>query len=739
MPAEVTDFQRLGNTLHGMAEDAHATHLATKGLSGALNNVLATVIGLKVAMEAINVMAAHSPLVAGFKQAIQTVGRTREELLSTHYAEFDNAKKRFREGEITLDQLNQIKDRTQARLPVLNTQLALNERINRMGSVRLGMLSTELGVLAKLVALNNDFNQNLIEANASFSKRLTLIYQTFGVQAATGTSFRTATEAAAALVVYSKDTEQSYARTLKTVVELHEGLGMSIRAAAELAVVTERQVRSSFEAVGNVMAQLVDDTSLAADEAGRLASNLGRALATLRPGTAGQAFPEVLKVVGRYESALKELGGQLGAFEQLIGKMTTPEGILQAGILGIKNPELLATEAGVEQVMNSFQRYADQLLGNARGWDRQMRLEVLAQQFGISAQQANLMVQAIQRANEQQVGTISLQERFSKQMQAAGEGTRRLSNALFTLLEGTLYPVIAALNFVTNKLADGINWILGHQEVAFTVMAAIGATMLAGLKGLWGVSRALIQVAIASKFAQQALQSYATQQAVISAGGGSTGIGSLLVGLGSRLLVGLRFLVWTPLGAIITILTGIGVWAFKLWQINKESADAQKLAAIRITDLRERLGAEQKTEFYLGARFDNMTVAMGALEAMMRDLGRGTGAFAGLTASEKEVKFEQLLAEAKQAAALARYTRTMFDDPRLKSPAEEDADDEREARLQEKIEENTRKAFQDGKETARRREAAEEKERLRQQLQELRNAPSLWQENYLERRGIPTF
>jgi tripartite-type tricarboxylate transporter receptor subunit TctC len=68
-----------------------------------------------------------------------------------------------------------------------------------------------------------------------------------------------------------------------------------------LAAAPNLQVRT----VADVVAQLVDDTALAGEEAAKLATHIATAMGRLKPGMGGGALPEVVKMVGRYEAALK--------------------------------------------------------------------------------------------------------------------------------------------------------------------------------------------------------------------------------------------------------------------------------------------------------------------------------------------------------------------------------------------------------------------------------------------------
>ena len=276
--------------------------------------------------------------------------------------------------------------------------------------------------------------------------------------------------------------------------------------AAELATVIEQRVHGDFQQVADVMAQLVNDTALTADEAGRLALNLSKAMERVKPGMAAAALPEVSRLVGGYESALKRLGGQAGMVEQWLTKLTTPQGLLAAGALGIPSPEFIRTEQGIEAVMQNFGKYAESFLRNAQGIDRQWRLDALGEQMGMTADQITMLIQVIKEQGAETTKEISLRERFKQQIGSTGEGIVRLGNTLLGLLEGALYPVIRALNVVINALNETVEWIFKWKPALVGAMVATGVGAVALVWRLRHVAAAFWDVMVASRAAEISLR-----------------------------------------------------------------------------------------------------------------------------------------------------------------------------------------------------------------------------------------
>jgi|PlaIllAssembly_1097288.scaffolds.fasta_scaffold08623_2 hypothetical protein len=402
----------------------------------------------------------------------------------------------------------------------------------------------ELGYTQKLVALEGAglavalsagrelylneraLNQNLIEANASWAHRTALLGETLVTQAQLGISFGEITKAAAALVSYGLDTESTFSDNVRLIAQMEQGLGVSVGASAQLASIVERQLKGSFTDVSHVVAQLVDDTALAGDEAVRLANAIAQAMGRLRPGLGAQGLPEVLKLVGRYEAALKEVGGAPGAFQQLITSLTRPEGIVGAGALAVA-PEFIATAQGVEQVMDRFARFGNMMVGQAQGWDRQFRLMALAEIFGTTAEQANQMLIAIQRAKEQQVGAVTVQDRWREQMHATNMGITRLANSLAALMQGALLPVVKLIGFITNMTADFVEFVLQYRPVVYAVSAALLGGLVVLVASLWRLVRALVAVAVSATGATTALTRQAAAQLMLPGFGPTAGKGIL--------------------------------------------------------------------------------------------------------------------------------------------------------------------------------------------------------------------
>ena len=468
-----------------------------------------------------------------------------------------------------------------------------------IGNLRINTIALAATAMADLLLKQRQFNQNLIEANSSFEHRNMLLKDTLYLQAQSGVSFDRITDAARALVSYGMDAETSFEANLEIIAKMEQGLGVSVSESARLASIVERQVKGSFEGVARTIAQIVEDTALAGDEAARLATNISTALGRLRPGLGAAGLPDVLKLVGRYEGALKEVGGSSGALTQLLTQLTTPEGITGAGTLGV-GPEFLATAGGVQEVMQRFSKFGEMLVGQSAGWERQFRLQALAQQFNLSADQANQLMLAIKRGNEQQTGNISLQERWRQQIHATNSGISRLTNAFMGLLQTGLLPVVNVIGAITNKLADFAEFALKSRTVVYVLGTALAVASAVAAAGLWRVVRALSATALVSGLVGVG------RSPLDNPLGRALGVAP---SLWSRMLVPLQAIargvgmLLTPLGIIVSAFAAAGVVLGMIYKVNKESRDEQKAAQSIILNQNNVIEERRRSKIYSAVRF----------------------------------------------------------------------------------------------------------------------------------------
>lgn len=711
--------------VHGMAEDFSRSQKSAEGINVSLKSVLSSVVGVEAFHSLVKQIQQRSESIKAISKAINV--ENLNQLTLTRATVAVEAAERV----IKLTALAEnraLNDLEKVRLDVIHKQSAeiqaqrrFVSEIESSGKTQLGLMAGVLALGADLFAKQRQFNQDLIEANSTWQHRGSLMRETLLVQTQIGVGFEKATEASRALVHYGMDLESTYGDNLKLVVQMDQGLGVAVTQSAQLASIVERQLKGSFSSVANVVAQIVEDTALAGDEAVRLATNISSALGRLRPGLGAAGLPEVVKLVGRYESALKEVGGQSGAIQQLLANLTTPEGMVGAGALQV-NPEFLSSAKGVQTVMDRFAKYGEMLVGQSQGWERQMRLQALAQQFNITSEQASQMLIAIKRANEQQSGQITLQERWRNQLHSTDQGIHRLINSLTGLLQGGLYPFVFVVGAVINKVADFAELILKYKEVAYTLMAGVAlGTLVLSVRmirltaSLWSVvmSTNAVTAAMARLSAVQAgtsLAGGATKAGMLASAlptaswaaalgyqmqwlrlsftsGGITGIPAALRGLtstGAGLMTPLVYVgralgaLLSPLGLLTAVAGGLLIADYKLWSESKRLADATTHANQIIVAKQNQLDERHRVGLYGAARYGEADDVLKKYASLVRDSATmfpeiGNAEMRG--ASQKKWVDDQL-ALAQESIKRGLTTRTMFTELTERTPEEQKRDEE---------------------------------------------------------------
>jgi hypothetical protein len=425
----------------------------------------------------------------------------------------------------------------------------------------------------------------------------------------TGALFHEVLEAQRALVEYGANMTDNYQETLETVLMLNKGLGMSTGLAAQLATIVQYQVNGSFERVADTLTNIVNQTALAAEEAGRMAVEMGKVMSMIRGQGGGAIMPEVLKAVAKYEDALKRIGGQAGGITELVKKMSSPEGFSMAGVLGIASPEILLTQQGVEQMMQNLARLGDNLVGQTQGWQRRMGLDVLGKLFGISAEQANDFYMAAKRAQGSIHEELSLRERYAEQTKNLVSGLTTLASRFVAVLETGLLPFIEALSGLVGWLNKAATYLaqfsLLKEAVKWTFIVAVPVATIA----LHQLASALYRVAaatIATKLGMAGGKLDLLNLLGLGMFKGGIGGGFTILFLRAMKMLGaaISFLA-TPLGGILLALGAIGFTLWKIKSINEEAEAARKAADAKAAAGYLNLANEKREKIYARTRYGN--------------------------------------------------------------------------------------------------------------------------------------
>ena len=401
---------------------------------------------------------------------------------------------------------------------LLVKQKTLQEAMEKAGQVRIALAGAYGALALSTYQRQSSFNRELIKANSSSEKRNSLLSDSLSLQSSTGAGFADIAEAAAALANYGLDTKQTFGENLKIVVQMKGALGVSVTESAQLATIVENRLHASFSAVSDVIADIVDNTALAGSEATQLAHTITMAMSRLRPGLSAVGLPEVVRLAGRYEGALKEVGGSAGDLGQLINQLTSAGGLVSQGMLGV-SPDMLASKEGFQTAMDRFAKLGNSMVSSQNSQQRLQQLQIFAEQFGLSVDQANSLLKMTKQLNREQTTQVSLQERWNNQMRDTNAGLSRIGSSLVSLLQNGMLPFVESIGSLANSLANGIDAITKYKSVVPLISGGLVLGAFGLVWSLKSVAGAMYEVGTASLFAARQLNAQAIAQGIGGAGG----------------------------------------------------------------------------------------------------------------------------------------------------------------------------------------------------------------------------
>lgn len=616
-------FEQLQKGMEDIAGSLGDSHQEAQGLASAFHRFAGDALALRSQWEVLKIVGRS--VSNAFKDASVAMHTSAADLRRTWSTQRGEILESYTIGNINRAQARELLSEMMLLKGLQSAKVALAEKFSNSSKLAFKFLEAAALQGGVLVSEMYALNTALIKSNSSLEQRNKLMYAGLDTSIRTGALFMDVLDAQRMLVDLGANTEDNYQQVLETVVLLTKGLGMSAQTAAHLAVITQYQVGAEFEKVATTIGNIVNKTALAADEAGRMATELGKVMSMIRGQQGGAIMPEVLKAVAKYEDSLKRIGGQAGGVADLVKKMSGPEGFGMAGMMGVVSPEILMTEQGVETMMKNLARMGDSLVGSAQGWQRRLGLEVMAKMFNVSAEQANDLYLAAKRAHSGIQDEMSIRERYDEQTKTLVSGLQMLGSRMASLLESGLMPVVKLLSIFVgwlNRLTEWMSSIGGLKDIFITLTTVAVPVAVVALLGL---AKAIWKVAVASMAAKLGLDT--SKAGLMDILGGGMGFGGMKTGiyslgmamqrlagglgrvggfaapvltgpvsfgrmLGMMLANALRLVLLNPIGLVITALASIG---FTLWKIKgiDEAAEAERKAAslkhsAGLLDLHER-------------------------------------------------------------------------------------------------------------------------------------------------------
>lgn len=469
---------------------------------------------------------------------------------------------------------------TKAGIDLETKRMELGQRMEAITGRQLAVEFLMIKGFRDAIRLSGEVNDALIQANSLSDNRYELTKQIYQVQAQTGASIQVMLGASKALMAVWPKGRNDFQDVLKTVVQMEEGLGVSFENSSELARVFQISLKTPVRDVADQIAIIANNTSLAADEATRFATEIGKALRLLGPGAAPGAR-EVASYVTLMSARMRDVGGDAGEIVKLFSEMTkgTSQAFMLRGLSGVSSPGALGTQAGAQAAMQGLGKMIDRIVTAAPGtMAYTAQLEAAAQIIGTSTDTIRLYKDMLKEANKPLDEHAKLQQRWQEQIVNANKALQRIRESFVALYQKALLPFVPAMAWVFGVIARIVSFIASNRITVTIATIAIFAAVIKTVASLYLLTRALLQTAAASAVAAR----YEMLRRPFSAGG----IG-LETGKGVTQKV-LGTLGWgtsiKELGSILTkehtiTRVGIGKWLSSMMRVSETGRAAQVASA----------------------------------------------------------------------------------------------------------------------------------------------------------------
>ena len=692
-------IDELTTGIRRVAGDMEKSREGAEGIVNSFTELLNKLLPIGVALKGFQVLTGG--MFSHYGKALTSLTKHTSEIYAQQRAvqtSLRDLRVKYNALEINVRQYRDIRLEATAALHVLRAQAVLAHELERVGRATLGVAALYLGMMVKTLDTTVRYNEALAEANSGFFRRLELMRAMGHVQVATGTAQANLINATRALVRQGLESKTTFEANLKTVVMLHDAVGMSAEEAAHLAAVTENYAKASFQDVADVVATIVDQTALAAAEVKNLGVELQRALGVLTPGQTN--LPQVIQALSGYEAALKEVTGRVGAFQKLVGTLATPEGMMQAGMLGV-TPDIIKTKEGIDMVMARFENLVNRVVGNSEGLNRVWRLDTVAKMMNLSREEVSEMVRALEHKRSMDIKELTLQELYARQVTNMNDGVVRLTNSLSSLLQQGLYPFVRVLSWVINTLATLIQKLADWRGAVYIAIGVVGAAGIVLVNRLRAATRAFIELAGAAQLATERIRANAAAQLAtripvpVPGGAGGTGIGGMLsrlmtgltriiggmgpigrqiasnIGLYRLGLSGFRQVLMMSLRAVIAGISGItlgvgsvlavgGYLWYKIWRTNKDSAEESARVNRMLSQRSQTLEQARRDRAYTEMRYGGTEAALRSTERLMRDAALRMRQIEGKSYEEISAELSKMGTQAIEDLTKAAYTETIM-------------------------------------------------------------------------------
>jgi hypothetical protein len=392
---------------------------------------------------------------------------------------------------------------TKAAIDLEEKRTVLKQRVEAITGRQLAVEFLMIKGFRDAIRFSGEVNEALIQANSLTKIRHELTDQIYAVQAKTGASMQVMLGSARALMAVWPKSRTDFQSTLETVVQMEEGLDVSSDNAAQLARIFQINLKTPVRDIADQIAIIANNTSLAADEAARFATEIGKALRLLGPGAAPGA-KEVSGYVTMIAGRMKDVGGDANEIIKMFSEMTkgTPQAFMLRAISGVGTPGALGTQAGAQAAMQGIGKMIDRIVTAAPGTAAYTaQLEAAAQIMGISTETVRLYRDMLKEANRPLDEHAKLQQRWQEQIVNANKALQRVRESFVALIQRALLPLVPPIAWAFGVIARIVSFLASNRvTVGIATIVVVGA-IVKTVASLYRLAAALIQVALASQVA----------------------------------------------------------------------------------------------------------------------------------------------------------------------------------------------------------------------------------------------
>lgn len=403
----------------------------------------------------------------------------------------------------------------------LNSVEDLTKTISKTVSGKMGAAFLAIaGSLKVSLAYSHAINDALKQGNASLETRSRLTQEISAVQGATGNSVDDMAKAAAALTSYGFDLRNNFKETLVTVVKMEEGLGVSYETSAKLASVTG-SIGANFNNVADTVARIKSDTALAAEEAVKYATEIGKALSMLKPGS-GSQLAQTSEYLSGMAGSLKELGANGDDFVNMMVGFTKASGMSAGMQLGAA-PDFIASTEKTKRVTENFVKFIGTQLAGLDAQTRAGTIASLAKQFNTTEELIGNAERMLQKYNTTQKSTTTLQDQWRLQTSEIGDVFKKVYESMKSTIQQTLLPALQKLRPILADIADVASYLATQSWAVYTVGTTLIVSALAATVAMTKLAYSITKAAIAASG-----YTAATSASGIFSAGGAEGLAKLL-------------------------------------------------------------------------------------------------------------------------------------------------------------------------------------------------------------------